>query len=142
MIDIRDFTPEDIPDLQKAIDADKFHKGEWAVEHFQIPGVPTKVVTDSKGPVAFVLYTNSEGRMRISCVWADDNVHRNARALATAILMMAQTARENGFSGIVVETSHPNLAAFLVRIFGMECNGNEYFLSIDKETTCAVHRAL
>ena len=142
MVDIRDFTSEDIPALQKAIDADKFHTGEWKVEHFQIPGVPTKVVTDSKGPVAFVIYTNSEGWMRVSCVWADEDVHRNARALIAAILMMVQTARDNGFSGIVIETSHPNLATFLVRVFGMECSGNDYFLSINKETKCAVHRAL
>lgn len=133
MIDIRDFTSADIPALQKAIDADKFHKGEWQVSHFQIPDVPTKVVEDSRGPVAFVIYTNSEGWMRVSCVWADDDTRRNARALVTAIALMVQTARESGLRGLVIETSHPNLAAFLVRIFGMECNGNEYFLSINKE---------
>jgi hypothetical protein len=142
LVDIRDFTIEDIPALQLAIDADKFHTGEWKVEHFQIPGVPTRVVTDSKGPVAFLIYTDSDGWMRVSCVWADDNVIRNARTLAIAMALMMQTAREGGFKGIVMETNHPNLAAFLVRIFGMECNGNEYFLSINKETKCAVLRAL
>lgn len=137
MVNIRDFTPDDIPALQKAIDADAFHAGEWKIWHFQIPGLPTKVVEDSQGPVAFVLYTNHEQYLRVSCVWADTDPRRNARAMIKGIPLMAITAREENRIGLVIETKHDKLANFLIRVFGMRQTGNDYFLTFDRRPTCA-----
>jgi hypothetical protein len=39
MINIRKFTPKDVPALQKAIDADQFHPNEWQVDHFTPPTI-------------------------------------------------------------------------------------------------------
>lgn len=128
---IRKFTPEDIPALQKAIDADTFHPGEWKVWHFQIPFTVTKVFEDSQGPVIFILYTNDDKRLRISCVWADANdTRRNARAVFYTLRDAAQLARERGDTSVVVETEYPKLADFLTKVFKMERCGNDYVLPI------------
>lgn len=142
MVIIRDFTQEDIPALGEAIDADTFHPGEWMVDHFQIPGVPTKVVVDNHGPLAFVLYTYDDKKdfLRISCVWADTDARRNARGLLSSIPQMAEYARQHGFIGLVIETKHDKLATFLTRVFGMEPEGDEYFLKF-KETRCVAQAA-
>lgn len=139
MVNIRDFAPSDIPALEAAIAADQFHKGEWKVEHFRIPGVPTKVVEDSHGPLAFAIYTydNVGGYLRISCVWADTDPRRNARGLVTGVPQMALYARQQGFCGLVIETTHDKLANFLTRVLGLRRGeGNDYFLTF-KETPCA-----
>jgi hypothetical protein len=138
LVNIRDFTPGDIPALTAAIDADQFHKGEWKVEHFYyryIDGLPSKVLEDKAGPVAFLLYSSGDDdqmHMRVSCVWADTDARRNARAMLQAIPMVALVAREHHFAGLVIETKHDKLAAFLTRAFGMVQTGNDYFLTFDR----------
>lgn len=130
-MNIRNFFDSDIPALQSAIDADKFHKGEWKVEHFQIPDTTVRVIEDSKGPITFVLYTNSEDFLRISCVWVDgDDAPRNARAIIYGIHNALEMARDNSFKGIVIQTRHSKLAEFFTRVMKMEQRSDEYLLHV------------
>lgn len=127
MIDIRKFNSRDIPALQKAIDADKFHPGEWNVEHFTPPAT-VNVIEDSKGPIAFVKYTKT---LRISCVWSDgDDVSRNARAIIQGIEDAVQKARASGFTEIIITTNHKKLATFFERVIKMTKSGDEYILAV------------
>ena len=127
MIEIRKFNSQDIPALQKAIDADTFHPGEWQVEHFT-PPTTTNVIEDSKGPVAFVRYTKT---LRISCVWSDgSDVSRNARAIILGIKDAAQKARASGFTEIIITTNHKKLAAFFEQVIKMTKSGDEYVLAV------------
>lgn len=137
MIDIRQFTKEDVFALQKAIDADTFHPGEWTVEHFYNPTpdpkkynppVMTTIIEDQHGPIAFVRYTKT---LRISCVWNDaaDN-SRNARAIIQGIKDAVEKARASGFSEIIITTDHPKLADFFERILKMTPSSGEYLLAV------------
>jgi len=127
MVNIRDFTQEDIPALQKAIDADTFHPGEWQVDHFT-PPVKTNVIEDSEGPIAFVRYTKT---LRISCVWNDTaDTRRNARAIIQGLADAVQKARGSGFTEIIITTSHPQLATFFEKIMKMTKSGDEYILAV------------
>lgn len=136
MVHLRNFGPNDIPALQAAIDADEFHKGDensWNVNHFQIPGTLVKVIehAEDKQPIAFVLYTDAEDSLlRISCVWADNKAtRRNAFAIIEGIADAVKYVRNNGYRGIIIETSHSNLADFLTKIMKMEKHkDNEYVL--------------
>ena len=137
MVDIRGFTQEDVPALQKAIDADTFHPDEWRVEHFYnpnldpetyTPALVTTVIEDQHGPIAFVRFTKT---LRISCMWNDaQDVRRNARAIIHGIRDAVQQARASGFSEIIITSSHPKLATFLERIMKMTKSGDEYLLSV------------
>ena len=104
MVDIREFTQDDVLALQKAIDADTFHPGEWRIEHFYnpktdpetyTPAFVTTVIEDQHGPIAFVRFTKT---LRISCMWNDaQDVQRNARAIIHGIRDAVQQARASGF---------------------------------------------
>ncbi len=131
MIDIRKLEERDIPDLQRAIDNDTFHPGEWKINHFlSTPGNPvtTNVISDEAGPIAFVRYTKS---LRISCVWDDAaDTSRNARAIIQGIRDAVEKARASGFSEIIITTTHPKLAAFFERILKMTKSDGEFLLAV------------
>ena len=126
MTTIRKLEDTDIPALQKAIDADTFHPGEWKVNHFT--STTTNVIEDSHGPIAFVRYTKT---LRISCVWSDGaDTSRNARAIIQGINDAVQKARASGFTEIIITTTHDKLAAFFEKILGMTKSGDEYILAV------------
>lgn len=139
MVEIRKFTPVDVPALQRAIDGDKFHPGEWRVEHFyddphdpealKIPK-EVSVIEDGGDPIAFVLYTREDiATLRISCVWGDgDDNARNARAIIFGLKDAVERARTSGFTAIVIETTHAKLATFFIRVMKMEQRGDQYYL--------------
>ena len=137
VMDIREFAAEDVPALQEAIDSDKFHPGEWKVEHFYNPvpdpnvyraPVSTNVIEDQYGPIAFVRYTKT---LRISCVWYDgDDISRNARAIIQGIRDAVTKARACGFSEVIITTSHPKLATFFEDVIKMTKSGDEYVLAV------------
>jgi len=125
-INIRIFTDADIPALQKAIDADTFHPGEWQVDHFTT--TPTDVIEDQNGPIAFVRYTKT---LRISCVWSDGaDISRNARAIIQGLNAAVQKARASGFTEIIITTSHKRLADFFTTVMKMTKSGDEYLLAV------------
>lgn len=146
MVTIREFTPADDVELQKAISNDTFHS-EWKVEHFHIPDTTVKVIEDSKGPIAFVLYTdtrvNGHCLLRISCVWASTDVQRNARAIIHGVRDAVEHARVwDMFEGVVIETAYPNLANFLVKVMGFrKLTEADYVLYIKETTLCAAPQA-
>lgn len=127
MIVIRKFTNEDVPALQKAIDADQFHSGEWQVDHFTAP-TTTNIIEDQHGPIAFVRYTKT---LRISCVWNDaaDN-SRNARAIIQGLRDAVEKARVSGFTEIIITTDHPKLAEFFEKVMKMTRSNGEYLLAV------------
>jgi hypothetical protein len=124
-------TDQDYPALQTAIDRDTFHPGEWKVDDFihtpESPKVCT-VIEDSKGPITYVRFTKT---LRICCIWndAEDN-HRNARAVIFGIQDAVQMARANGFSEIIIQSSHNKLATFLTKVIGMKQSGSEFLLTV------------
>lgn len=141
MIEMRPFVQSDEVALQRAIDADTFHPGEWKVDHFKQPGMVSQVIEDQHGPMAFVLFSGGrhEKSLRISCVWGNDRATtRNAKAIIFGIMSAAKLAREGGFEEIVIETKHDRLARFLLRTFAMSRYGHDYVLNLKEEKTCAV----
>ena len=130
MISIRPLTEQDAPVIQRAIDADTFHQGEWRLEHFlpAKPSITTTVIEDQAGPITFVRFTKT---LRIECVWVDgaDN-SRNAKAIIHGIQDAVVKARESGFSEIIITTTHPKLAQFFERILGMTRRSDEYVLAV------------
>jgi len=131
MLEIRDFTLEDISSLEAALARDEFHPGEWRVHHFfNQPNRPvsSSVIEDDKGPIAFVRFTKT---LRISCVWNDGaDFSRNARAIIFGIKKAVDRARASGFTEIVIQTSHPKLAEFLTRVIGMNKSDGEYVIAV------------
>ncbi len=128
MINIRKYSEEDKPALQRAIDRDAFHPGEWSPEHFEQPNVVSQVIEDQTGPIAFVLFTKT---LRISCVWNDGaDVHRNAKAIIFGIRDAVEKAKASGYTEVVVETDHEKLAEFFIRVMKMRQSGNQYFILI------------
>lgn len=137
MINIREFTAEDVPALQKAIDGDTFHSGEWQVKHFYDsnpdpaeyqPLTTVTVIEDQHGPISFVRYTKT---LRISCVWNDGaETGRNARAIIFGINDAVKKARASGFSEIIITTTHPKLAEFFDKVLKMSKSGDEYLLAV------------
>jgi hypothetical protein len=127
MIVIRKFTTDDVPALQKAINADQFHPGEWQVDHFT-PPVTTNVIEDQHGPIAFVRYTKA---LRISCVWNDaSDTGRNARAIIQGLRDAVERARASGFSEIIITTESEKLATFFERVLGMRRSQQEFLLQL------------
>jgi len=137
MIGIQDFTADDVAALQKAIDADKFHPGEWKVTDFWNPTpdpevynplVTSEVITDSTGPIAFVRFTKT---LRISCIWNDgEDIQRNAKAIIHGIRDAIAKARASGFSEIIITTTHQRLATFFDKVMNMTKSGDEYILAV------------
>jgi len=122
----------DLPALQAAIDADKFHpQGTWSVEDFK--GF-SEVFEDSHGPVVFVVYNTEEGgRLRISTMWvAPDETHRNGRSIIFLVRLAADRAKAAGFKELIFTTTHDKLANFCMRALGfVSIGGNEYVLPIE-----------
>jgi hypothetical protein len=138
MTTTRALTAQDHAALQAAIDRDTFHLGTWTLNDFihdpssdnereRVPKICT-VIEDSKGPITYVRFTKT---LRICCVWADgtDN-HRNARAIIFGIRDAVVTARDNGFTEIIIQTDHDKLATFLTDVMKMTKCGNEYLLAV------------
>lgn len=131
MITTRALTEQDYPSLQTAIDSGTIHPGEWKVEDFihtaEVPKVST-VIEDSQGPIAFVRFTKT---LRICCVWNDEvDHHRNARAVIFGIRDAVVMARANGFTEIIIQTSHMKLATFLTEVMKMKQSGSEFTLAV------------
>ena|SRR5258708_2011278 len=134
---IRDFSSSDVPALQRAIDVDTFHPGEWTVEHFYNPqpdpekynpAVQSEVIEDSQGVVTFVRFTKT---LRISCVWNNAaDVSRNARVIVRGIKDAVTKARAGGFSEIIITTHHPRLADFLEKVIKMTRRDSEFLLLV------------
>jgi hypothetical protein len=131
MITTRAMTEQDYPAVQAAIDRDSLHPGNWEIGDFihtaEVPKVST-VIEDPQGPIAFVRFTKT---LRIGCVWNDstDN-HRNARAVIFGIHDAVAMARANGFTEIIIQTSHTKLATFLTEVLKMKQSGSEFLLAV------------
>ena len=123
----------DLTALKKAIEEDKFHPGEWRLEHFS--GF-SECIEDAKGVVVFAHYDPEPGeRLRISTLWtAPDEHYRNGRSIIFLVRSAAARAREVGFKELIFKTTHPPLARFCMRMLDFESIGeNEYVLPITKE---------
>jgi hypothetical protein len=122
----------DIPTLQAAIDADKFHPaGTWTVEHFR--GF-SEVFEDSRGIVVFVLYgPEPKGRLRISTMWCTpDENHRNGRAIIFLVRSAAERAHAAGFKELIFTTKHDKLRDFCIKALGFVGVGeDEYTLALE-----------
>ncbi len=137
MIDIYDFTADDVSALQKAIDADTFHPGAWKVKDFwnptpdpevYTPPVHSEVIADMNGPIAFVRFTRT---LRIACVWNDgEDIQRNAKAIIHGIRDAVSKARTSGFSEVIITTANPRLANFFDKVMKMTKSGDEYTLAV------------
>lgn len=129
MIDIRDFSKDDLAPLQEAIDRDKIHPGLWKIEHFS-DETPKKVevISDQQGPIAYVRFTKT---LRISCVWNDakDN-HRNARAIIHGIRDAVIQARKSNFTEIIITAESDELVKFLSNVMKMSQQSNEFVLQV------------
>lgn len=125
---------EDLPILQKAIDDDKFHPGQWKLSDFE--GF-SEVFEDTYGPVVFVVYGLEDGgRLRISTMWVTpDEAYRNARAIVFLVNAAAQRARDAGFRELIFTTTHEPLARFCVRIMKFVSIGGDEFVLPLKEGT-------
>lgn len=133
----RALIPEDLPALQVGLDNDHFHPGTWSTQDFIYNPEGDErervvkfcgVIEDSKGPIAFTRFTKT---LRISAVWADDqDSKRNARAIIFGIKEAVATARLNGFTEVVIQTSHDKLATFLTQVMKMRQSGSEFFLAV------------
>lgn len=134
----RGLIEQDYPALKDALARDTIHPGEWAVEDFihdplsddarvRVPKVCT-VIGDSKGPITYVRFTKT---LRICCVWNDEtDYQRNARAVIFGIHDAAQMAQANGFTEIIIQTSHEKLATFLTQVMKMKQSGSEFILAV------------
>jgi hypothetical protein len=131
MTTTRALTEQDIPALQAAITRDTFHQGEWEVNDFiHTPTSPkvSTVIEDAQGPIAFVCFTKT---LRITCVWNDEvENHRNAKAIIFGIRDAVQLARANGFTEIIITTTHDKLATFFTQVMKMKQSGSEFLLAV------------
>ena len=126
-MEMRPMVPTDVPAFEAALEGDKFHPGEWTLEHFADPQVMSSVVEDKKGPVVFVRFSKV---LRISTVWSDpENNGRNARAIVAGMKSAIHEAIKSGYKEIIVTTEHAPLAEFLKK-FGFNQQGTEYLLSL------------
>lgn len=122
----------DLPALEAAIAADKFHlPGTWKVNDFA--GF-SEVFEDSHGPVVFVVYAKEGNRLRISTMWtAPDETHRNGRAIIFLVRSAAERAKSAGFKELIFTTTHDKLANFCRKVLGFtSIGGNEYILPIQE----------
>ena len=121
---------DDLPTLQPAIDADKFHlPGVWKVNDFR---GHSEVFEDSDGPVVFVVYTPEGKRLRISTMWVTpEAVHRNGRAIVFLVHSAARRASAVGFEELIFTTTHDRLANFCMRVLNFVSIGDhEYVLPL------------
>lgn len=124
---------KDVPTLQAAIDADKFHPGEWKIEDFM--GF-SELFEDGKGPIVFVNYRPESPGLRIGTIWVSEDTHRNARAVVSIVRKASERARDCGFEELRFSTSYDKLANFCTRVLKFKnTHDNEYALRI-KEAQC------
>jgi hypothetical protein len=123
---------KDIPVLQKAIDDDKFHPGEWKVEDFR--GFSEVFTNNDDVPIVFTHYTPEEGMsLRIETMWVSPDAPENARAIIFLVRSAAKRAQDSGFENLCFSTSHEKLANFCSKVFGfVHVGGGEYVLSLGK----------
>jgi hypothetical protein len=122
----------DIPTLEAAIAADKFHApGEWTIEHFR--GF-SEIWEDDKGVIVFCHFDVEGLGLRISTMWVNgDDTHRNGRAIIALVKETAKRSRSI-FSDLRFTTKHERLARFCCRALGFISVGNdEYVLRLKKE---------
>lgn len=123
----------DIATLQRAIDGDKFHPGEWTVEDFK--GF-SEVFEDSYGSIVFVVYREeSEKQLRISTMWVTpDETNRNGRAIIFLVRSAAERAAAAGYRELIFTTTYAKLANFCMKVLNfVSIGGDEYVLPVTKE---------
>jgi hypothetical protein len=121
----------DLVALRAAIEADKFHPGEWKVEDFR---GASEVFEDSHGIVVFVHYDPEPfARLRISTMWVTpDEAHRNGRALVFIARAAAERAAAVGFKQLIFTTTHPPLVNFCCKVLKFRAiENNEYVLDLE-----------
>ena len=121
----------DIPILQKAIDDDKFHPGQWQVKHFE--GF-SEVIESNSLPVVFVHYSLEMGlSLRIETMWVNSESPINARACIYLCKIASKRAKDCGFVNLCFTTEHEKLATFCSKILGfVHIGGGEYVLDLKK----------
>jgi hypothetical protein len=122
---------DDLPVLKAAIEADKFHPGEWKVEDFR---GTSEVFEDSRGVIVFVHYDPEPlARLRISTMWVTpDEVHRNARAIIFLVRSAAERAAMSGFKQLIFTTTHDKLSNFCTKVLKFRAiDSDEYVLDLE-----------
>lgn len=126
----RSIMTDDLPVLKAAIDADKFHPGQWKVEDFA--GF-SELFEDGNGIIVFVVYApEPEGRLRVSTMWVTpDDTHRNGKTIIFLVMSAAERAAKAGFKQLIFTTTHDRLANFCIQALKFRPIGNdEYVLDL------------
>lgn len=127
MITNRQLELTDLPALQVAMDANKYHPDQKA-ETYAGPRMCTKVYEDEQGTIGFLQYTKV---LRLRTTWLDNNDHqRNGPSVFQAVADAVELAKASGFTEIIFQTSNPALARFASDKLGFEESKGEYRLEV------------
>ncbi len=114
-------TEQDIPQLQRWIDADLYHKNLfdpawWLTGN----GLLSYVVHDSEGPIMYARLDQEGSLARLYCQFAPESEVpkiRLVKGLLKTIPVIAEYCKQRHIEGIVFRSTSPTLIAFGRRVF-------------------------
>lgn len=107
-MNIRKLTPEDRPQIDAWIDADKFHAGKGDSSFFFEPFSEAFAVEDDAGDVMYVRIARA---LRVNAVFSGDP-ERNKEAMTNLAVWLAKMAADSGFREVTWTSENPALRAF------------------------------
>lgn len=138
MVTNRFIEEKDYPLLQESLSKDSFHK-DTSLEFFLEEDTVCSVYEDEDGPILFVrgkpLIFNNIGIIQLDIQYLNNlDGKRNMKAMLEGFPILAEKAKQNGFSGFYFESSVPLLRKFCIKRLGFEDFGDDVLVKflIDK----------
>lgn len=130
--------PQDLPQIAEWIQADPWHKDDARhTPQFLLTGngLMSFCLTDEQGPLCFVRLDDEGEIMRLATQFGPESEVSKKRLVAgllgEGVPYIIAFGRENGYKGIVFESTSPTLIAFMGKLGFKSVGGVDYQLTFE-----------
>lgn len=128
----------DLPQITEWIQADPWHRDDPRhTAEFLLTGngLMTFCLTDDKGPLCYVRLDDEGSVMRLATQFGPESEVAKRRLvhglLSEGIPFIIAFGRENGYKGIIFESTSPSLIAFMDKLGFKSVGGADYQLTFE-----------
>jgi hypothetical protein len=130
MIGLRPATEADKVHLQGLFSLDEWHKREQIENWLSRKDVIT--FFDATGPIFYMCFTDERPILRLHAQFNCAEQYRTAKAIPTVLQIIKFTARQNGYTQLVLWSESPSLIALMERL-GFKKSGEDYVLALEAQ---------
>lgn len=113
MIGLRPATEADRLHLAKLLSLDQWHQRENVEDWLS---VEITTFLDAHGPIFFMAFTEEGKTLRMHSQFNAMEKYRTAKAIPDALEIIANVARENGYTRLVFWSESPSMIAFMEKL--------------------------